>query len=84
MENGILGDLRMKSRPKVQDKIIRLSRLKWTMSVENSAGNPNSFLVPLEKQSPAEVQRLCKNAWWSKRFTYYNSWVEPKIVSTLS
>ena len=73
----------MKSRPKVRDKISRFSRLKWRMAVENSAENPNSFLVPLEKQPPAEIQRLCENAWWSKYFTYYNSWAGPKIASTL-
>ena len=28
------------------------------MSTENSAGNTNSFLVPLEKRYPAEVLRL--------------------------
>ena len=72
-----LGGLRMKSRPKVRDKISRFSRLKWTMSAENSAGNPNLSLVLLEKQSPAEIQRLCENAWWSKLFTYYNSWAGP-------
>ena len=72
MVNGILGGLRTKSRPKVWEKISRFSRLKWTMAVENSAGNPNSFLVPLEKQPPEEIQRLDVNAWWSKRFTYHN------------
>ena len=35
------------------------------LSVENSPGNPNSFLEPLEKQSLTEVQKLGENAWWS-------------------
>ena len=79
MVNRILGGLRSKSRPKVRDKVSRFSRLKRMMAAENSTGNPNSFFVPLEKQSPAEIQRLDKNAWWSKRFTY-NPWVGPKMV----
>ena len=44
--------------------------LKWSLTGESLAGNPNSFLVPLEKQSPAEFQRLYENAWGSKQFTY--------------
>ena len=32
MVNGILGDLRTKSRPKVRDKMSRFSRLKWMMT----------------------------------------------------
>ena len=33
---------------------------KWMMSEENSAGNPNSLLVPREIPSLADVQRLGK------------------------
>ena len=65
MVNMILGGLRTKSRPMVRDKINRFC-LTQVVAAENSAENPNSFLVPLEKQSPAEFQRLYANAWWSK------------------
>ena len=50
MVNGILGGLKMKSKPKVRDKISRFFfRLKRSLSGRNSAGNPNSVLVPLKK-----------------------------------
>ena len=61
MVNGILGGLRTTSRPKVQDKISKFCLAQ--VVTENSAGNPNLFLVPLEKQSPAEIKRLYENAW---------------------
>ena len=63
------------------ERLVGFAQLKWSLTGENSAGNTNLFLEPLEKLSPAEFQRLYENAWWSKRFTYY-SWVEPKVVDT--
>ena len=58
MGNGILGDLKTKSRLKDRDRISGFLPIQGSSSGRKSAGHPNSFLVPLKNSHLWSFKRL--------------------------
>ena len=58
MVNGILGGLRMKSRPKVWDKISRFSRLKWTMAAGKLSRESKFIFITTWKAVTCRVSEI--------------------------